>query len=115
MIVKLSFCCLIASSFDEGGPVSFAEHRSRLMSALEAAAWPMDEADILLLEREIEQAELYIQQARDLIAQRKQPEPKVSGTPRFSKMCPYLHSNSRSAFMPRFDAAKRWKLTVVAL
>ena len=54
------------------------EHKTALMTALDRAAWPISETDIALLEREIQQGELYIQQARDLMTHKAEAEPEVN-------------------------------------
>ena len=47
--------------------MSFVEHRTRLIALLEEKAWPVNENDVLLLEREISRGEAYIRQAEDLM------------------------------------------------
>ena len=46
--------------------MSFEEHKLALMQALDRSGWPIREQDIMLLENEIKQGEIYIQQAKDL-------------------------------------------------
>lgn len=44
----------------------FLEHRGKFLQALSEADWPVPEADIALLEQEIERGEKFLQQSRDL-------------------------------------------------
>ena len=43
------------------------ENRTKLMQALDKSGWRIREQDILLLESEIKQAQIYIRQAQDLM------------------------------------------------
>ena len=47
------------------------------MALLEEKAWPVSELDILLLEKEINNAETYIRQAEDLMRLPRQKDEKV--------------------------------------
>ena len=47
--------------------MSYITNRSRLDKALDEAGWPVQERDVVLLESEIRQAQIYIKQAQDLL------------------------------------------------
>lgn len=52
--------------FESEGPVSFSEHRSKLLQLLSKAGWPVAETDIMCLEQEIEKGQRFLQQSHDL-------------------------------------------------
>lgn len=54
--------------FKSDAPINFLDNKLALMQALDRCGWPIREQDIILLENEIKQGEVYIQQAKDLQA-----------------------------------------------
>ena len=57
---------LLPTRFDSEEPASFSQHRSKFLQALEEEGWPITEADIAMLEQEIEKGEKFLQQSKDL-------------------------------------------------
>lgn len=47
-------------------PVSFEEHRTRLIQALDEAGWPIAVINITRLEKEIERGLQFLRQSQDL-------------------------------------------------
>lgn len=52
--------------YNSDDPPSFMEHRESMMASLERLEFPISSEDIELLEEEIKQANIYLQQAKDL-------------------------------------------------
>ena len=46
--------------------MSFVDHKTKLLQALERSDWPISQRDVVLLENEMKQGEVYIQQAQEL-------------------------------------------------
>ena len=47
--------------------MDFLSNRTKLWEALDRCGWPLPETDVVLLENEIHQAEIYIRQATELL------------------------------------------------
>lgn len=62
VFIRYDHCC----RFGSDKPVSFMDNKKKLLNILEELGWPINEADVILLETEIRQGEGYIQQAQDL-------------------------------------------------
>ncbi|XP_076446673.1 von Willebrand factor A domain-containing protein 3B-like isoform X2 [Babylonia areolata] len=56
----------VKEEFDSKEPVSFEENKTKFLLALAEEGWPVTEADIIALEKEIAKGEKYLRQSRDL-------------------------------------------------
>ncbi|ELT91033.1 hypothetical protein CAPTEDRAFT_168755 [Capitella teleta] len=65
------------TEFQSSVPISFLDNKLALMQALDRCDWPIREQDVVLLETEIRQAEVYLQQANDLKAAGKDRGKKI--------------------------------------
>ncbi|XP_076467947.1 von Willebrand factor A domain-containing protein 3B-like isoform X2 [Babylonia areolata] len=63
----------VKQEFDSEEPVPFSEHRGKILQALSEEGWPVTEADIAILEQEIEKGEKFLQQAKDLRSTAAEP------------------------------------------
>ena len=49
--------------------MSYMEHKTHLLEALERCSWPVEERDVILLENEIKHGNHYVDQARKLLSE----------------------------------------------
>ena len=64
MYVCFNFCPI--PRYREDRVPSFLDNKPSMMDDLEKQGWPVDQDDINLLEREIEQAQTFLLQSKDL-------------------------------------------------
>ena len=81
--------------YESEEPVSFAEHRGKLMQALSEADWPVAEADIAALEQEIEKGEKFLAQSKDLRQAAKEADAVSDTSSRHSYQRRSLSNGSR--------------------
>ncbi|PVD34305.1 hypothetical protein C0Q70_05576 [Pomacea canaliculata] len=74
--------------FGDEGPVSFDDHRGRLLQILNEEGWPVTEKDIVCLEREIEKGMRFLQQSKDLRQAAADVTSNVKSSPRGRKHSP---------------------------
>lgn len=79
---------LLACRFGDEGPVSFDDHRGRLLQILNEEGWPVTEKDIVCLEREIEKGLRFLQQSKDLRQAAADVTSNVKSSPRGRKHSP---------------------------